>query len=161
MRPGLLVDVVDGSHRADVRFDASPGMTGTDLIWHVEFEVDARAGLWQRVTETLVGEATSNLAAYLAPEEVFTREDVPGRGKPLPDMFLLAASKMQVDASDCIVVEDSTSGIRAAQAANMDVIGYLGGGHAQSAWYREKIGEFAIPLTYTDGELLALLQGEA
>ena len=72
MRPGLLVDVVDGSHRADVRFDASPDMTGTDLIWHVEFEVDARAGLWQRVTETLVGEATSNLAAYLAPEEVFT-----------------------------------------------------------------------------------------
>jgi len=87
-------------------------------------------------------------------EQVFTREDVPGRGKPNPDMFLLAAEKMGVDTKDCVVVEDSTSGVKAAQAADMEVVGYLGGGHAQSDWYRKSIEDFGIPLTYSDTELL-------
>ena len=56
-----------------------------------------------------------------------------------------------------MVVEDSTSGIRAAVAAEMEVVGYLGGGHAQSDWYRESIAEFNIPLTYSDSELLEYL----
>ena len=88
---------------------------------------------------------------------IYTREDVPGRGKPLPDMFLLAADKMGVAPSDCVVVEDSTSGVRAAQAAQMEVVGYLGGGHAQAEWYRKNIAEFDIPLTYSDTELLGYL----
>jgi len=91
------------------------------------------------------------------PEQVFTREDVPGRGKPEPDMFLLAAKSMGVDPSDCVVVEDSTAGVRAAQAAGMEVVGFLGGGHAQSDGYREQIAEFGIPLTYSDTELLEYL----
>ena len=45
----------------------------------------------------------------------------------------------------------------AAQAADMDVVGFLGGGHAQSDWYREKISSYDIPLTYSDDELLAYL----
>ena len=36
-------------------------------------------------------------------------------------MFLLAAEKMGFEPADCVVVEDSTAGIRAAQAANMEV----------------------------------------
>tara|TARA_B110001452_G_scaffold104965_3_gene87002 strand:- start:2469 stop:3224 length:756 start_codon:yes stop_codon:yes gene_type:complete len=93
-----------------------------------------------------------------SPEQIFTREDVPGRGKPRPDMFLLAADKMGVAPSECVVVEDSTSGVRAAQAAEMEVIGFLGGGHAQSSWYRENLAAFNIPLTYSDSELLATLE---
>ena len=94
------------------------------------------------------------------PDQVFTREDVPGRGKPQPDMFLLAAEKAGAMPEDCVVIEDSTSGIMAAQAAKMDVVAYLGGGHAQAAWYREKISSFDIPLTYSDDELLAYLSGQ-
>lgn len=125
----------------------------------------------------------AGIAHVFEPEQVFTREEcvtgvepctptlhrcathcwcprarsVPGRGKPLPDMFLLAASKMGIDPSDCVVVEDSTSGIKAAQAAEMEVVGFLGGGHAQSDWYRANIDEFGIPLTYSDSELLEYL----
>jgi HAD superfamily hydrolase (TIGR01509 family) len=91
------------------------------------------------------------------PDQIFTREDVPGRGKPEPDMFLLAAQKMGVEPADCIVVEDSTAGVRAAQAANMEVVGFLGGGHAKADWYREKLASFDIPLTYSDTELLEFL----
>lgn len=41
------------------------------------------------------------------------------RGKPAPDMFLLAAEKMGVAPQDCLVYEDGQSGIDAAKAAGM------------------------------------------
>lgn len=44
------------------------------------------------------------------------------RGKPHPDPFLLAASKMGYDAKDCLVLEDSPSGIRAGVASGAAVI---------------------------------------
>lgn len=46
-----------------------------------------------------------------------------GRGKPAPDGFLKAASLLEVDASECVVVEDSTAGVQAGRAAGMRVIG--------------------------------------
>lgn len=41
------------------------------------------------------------------------------RGKPAPDPFLLAAERLGVDPADCLVVEDATSGLRAAHAAGV------------------------------------------
>ncbi len=40
------------------------------------------------------------------------------KGKPEPDTYLLAAQRLGLDASECIVFEDGTSGIMAAQRAN-------------------------------------------
>jgi HAD superfamily hydrolase (TIGR01509 family) len=51
------------------------------------------------------------------------------RGKPAPDLFLFAASRMNAHADDCLVVEDSAAGVQAAVAAGMRVIGFTGGGH--------------------------------
>ncbi len=45
-------------------------------------------------------------------------------GKPAPDVFLLAASRLQLLADECLVIEDSLLGIEAARAAGMRVIGY-------------------------------------
>jgi HAD superfamily hydrolase (TIGR01509 family) len=54
---------------------------------------------------------------------VITPEDVaPGRGKPHPDMFLLAAEKLGVPAGSCLVFEDALPGLAAAQAAGMQVV---------------------------------------
>ena len=66
-------------------------------------------------------------AAELCGVENFVRfvlgaEDY-GRGKPAPDGFLKAASMLEVDASECVVVEDSTAGVQAGRAAGMRVIG--------------------------------------
>ena len=55
------------------------------------------------------------------------------RGKPAPDLFLMAADRLGVDARRCTVVEDSPAGVRAAHAAGMRVIGFLGGSHAAPA----------------------------
>ncbi len=48
---------------------------------------------------------------------ILTTGDEVKNGKPAPDIFLLAAEKLNLDAAKCIVLEDSENGIRAAHAA--------------------------------------------
>jgi len=47
-----------------------------------------------------------------------------GKGKPEPDVFLLAAQKLGVKPKNCLVIEDSYNGIKAAQAAAMSCVAY-------------------------------------
>ena len=56
---------------------------------------------------------------------VYSADDV-ARGKPAPDLFLHAASDLGVAPARCVVVEDSPSGVAAARAAGMPVIGFAG-----------------------------------
>ena len=51
-------------------------------------------------------------------QTVVAREDVP-RHKPNPDPFLEAARRLKVDPQDCLALEDSHNGVRAAHAAGM------------------------------------------
>ncbi len=60
-------------------------------------------------------------------------------GKPAPDLFLYAAKQCNAHPDECLVIEDSTTGIKAAQAAGMKVVGFLGGSHAKNASYQSKI----------------------
>jgi HAD superfamily hydrolase (TIGR01509 family) len=59
---------------------------------------------------------------------VFSASKV-ARGKPHPDIFLHAAAQIGVPSSDCIIIEDSASGVIAGQAAGSIVIGLLAAGH--------------------------------
>ena len=52
---------------------------------------------------------------------IITPEDVE-RGKPFPDMFLLAAQRMGVPAPACLVFEDGALGWQAAKRAGMDYV---------------------------------------
>lgn len=54
-------------------------------------------------------------------ETIVTPADVQ-RGKPAPDMFLLAAERLGVAPGDCLVFEDGQSGIEGAQAAGMGTV---------------------------------------
>lgn len=49
------------------------------------------------------------------------------RSKPDPEVFLKASEYLGVEPSLCLVVEDALSGIKAAQAANMDCAAYGNG----------------------------------
>ncbi len=44
------------------------------------------------------------------------------RGKPAPDVYLETARRLGVDPADCVAIEDSSSGLRAADAAGITVI---------------------------------------
>lgn len=58
---------------------------------------------------------TSCFTATVSTEEV-------ARGKPAPDGYLEAARRLGVDPADCVAVEDSSNGLRSADAAGMRVI---------------------------------------
>lgn len=57
---------------------------------------------------------------------IFSATEV-AEGKPAPDLFLHAASRMGVLPEHCVVVEDSRFGVAAARAAGMHALGYAGG----------------------------------
>ncbi|WP_336079997.1 HAD family hydrolase [Thalassospira sp. CH_XMU1448-2] len=59
---------------------------------------------------------------------IFSAEQV-ARGKPAPDVFLLAAETCRWSPESCLVIEDSPSGVIAAKAAGMRAVGFLGGAH--------------------------------
>ena len=65
---------------------------------------------------------------HLVGPRLFTASQV-ANGKPAPDLFLFAASAMQVAPARTLVIEDSLTGVRAARAAGMAVWRFVGGSH--------------------------------
>ncbi|MGE5097711.1 MAG: HAD family hydrolase [Betaproteobacteria bacterium] len=61
---------------------------------------------------------------------LFTASEV-ARPKPAPDLFLHAARAMGASAGQSVVVEDTTTGVRAAVAAGMRVYAFAGAAHAE------------------------------
>ena len=62
--------------------------------------------------------------------------------KPAPDVFLVAAEKMCIAPSDCMVVEDAEAGVDAAIAAGMDVlaVGYASS-YKKATYSAKSLGE--------------------
>jgi HAD superfamily hydrolase (TIGR01549 family) len=54
---------------------------------------------------------------------IVSSEEVP-HSKPEPDIFLETAERLNVDPANCIVIEDSTNGVKAAVKAGMQCIGF-------------------------------------
>lgn len=64
--------------------------------------------------------------------QVFSAEDV-ARGKPAPDLHLLACRRMGVAPEEALVVDDSVSGIRGARAADIRAVGFVRYAHDREA----------------------------
>ena len=71
-------------------------------------------------------------AGLSVPEVAVTAESV-AASKPAPEGFLTAAGLLQAPVDECVVFEDSATGIGAARAAGMRVIGVGRSAHAHGA----------------------------
>ena len=72
------------------------------------------------------------------------------KGKPEPDLFLLAAKTMGYKPEDCIVIEDSIAGLTAAIKANMTPIAFTGSDICQNNAYKNKVKELGIKYIFDD-----------
>lgn len=72
--------------------------------------------------------ATTGIAHHFG-DRVHAAGDPGLRPKPWPDLYLAAAAKAGIDITDCLVVEDSASGVRAGVAAGARVLGFTGTAH--------------------------------
>ena len=73
-----------------------------------------------------LAEIADEFQASVSSEEV-------AAGKPAPDVYLEAARRLVVEASDCAAIEDSTNGIRSANAAGMAVVAVPNGDYPPEA----------------------------
>lgn len=90
---------------------------------------------YDHVTRSL---ASTGMDVHFDYDKIFSASMVKN-GKPMPDLFLHAANQCQANPKNCIVIEDSVVGIRAAKAANMSVVAFLGGLHAKNGSYGDRI----------------------
>ena len=86
----------------------------------------ASSGSHQRMRVTL---GRTRLYERFAPN-IFSSSQVVN-GKPAPDLFLFAASQMNVAPERCLVIEDSVPGVAGGRAAGMAVLGFHGGSHCR------------------------------
>lgn len=103
-----------------------------------------------KLEKTRLSLGLTGLRRLFADEAIFSAYTVP-RGKPHPDLFLHAAAAMGAEPLACVVVEDTPSGVAAAAAAGMRVLGYTADSDAPAL-----LRAGAEPLA-TMGELSRLL----
>jgi trehalose/maltose hydrolase-like predicted phosphorylase/beta-phosphoglucomutase-like phosphatase (HAD superfamily) len=78
------------------------------------------------------------------------------RGKPDPAIFLAAAAQLGIRPDSCVVVEDATSGVKAAKAGNMAALGVARLGDEQLL---ADAGADLVVVTLDDVSLRALAEG--
>ena len=79
-------------------------------------------------------------------QAVVTGEDVT-RGKPDPQVFMLAAERLGVEPPQCVVIEDAPAGIIAAGAAGMISVALLSRGRSRHDFIEERPTRFIQSLS--------------
>jgi beta-phosphoglucomutase len=104
---------------------ALDGLTLRDLLPGV---LDLLLAAEKRHWKVAIGSSSLNAATVLdriGITDLFdaVADGTTGSPKPAPDIFLAAARMLEVEPAACVVVEDAASGVEAALAAGMRVIG--------------------------------------
>jgi HAD superfamily hydrolase (TIGR01509 family) len=107
--------------RARIVKDGVPLKPGVEQILQEARRLDLRVALGTS-SRAVYAHAMLWLAGIVEHFHVLVTRDLVQAGKPAPDIFLKAASLLHNEPEDCLVLEDSPNGIKAAQAARMRVI---------------------------------------
>jgi HAD superfamily hydrolase (TIGR01509 family) len=129
MLPGLDEQAVAraAARQMDLQYDDLSDVVAAPGAHALLAALDRLALPWAVVTSADVRLARARLSAAGIPEPplLVTVEDV-RVGKPDPEGYLLAAARLGVDPSRCLVVEDAGPGVEAGRAAGMTVAGLRG-----------------------------------
>ena len=100
----------------------------TVLHYKGKYKLSVASGADRFKVETnirAIGLDVDDFDAVMAGDDILANGEVV-KNKPDPEIFMTAAQKCGAACHECVVVEDSVSGIRAAKAAGMKIIGLLG-----------------------------------
>jgi len=109
-----------------------PAMPGVDRLLAALSEADFALAVGSSGPPENVDVVLDRLHARPLFGAVVTGMDVT-RGKPDPQVFLLAAERLGVPAARCAVIEDAPAGVAAAHAAGMASVGLLSTGRTRQA----------------------------
>jgi HAD superfamily hydrolase (TIGR01509 family) len=130
-----LIELAQASYRKVLHADGVPHKPGLlDFVRFLDEHGIPRAVATSTSTE--LARHTLQHAHVLQHFEIVVGGDQVSRGKPEPDIFLEAASRLGYLPEDCVVLEDSGPGVRAAVAAGMRPI-LIPDGREPSADVRE------------------------
>ena len=131
------------ARKTDVFLDSlSAGVPVMPGLWALLSAVKARGLPWGVATSTprSVAEVILGKLGVVGRYTALACGDEVARGKPAPDIFLLAAKRLGVAPVACLALEDSAAGCAAAAAAGMRVIavgeGAMTDGAAFASAYR-------------------------
>ncbi len=123
--PGDFWERFDAARRSAFEMSLKPVAGAAETVSAVQaLGIRTCVASQGRLSKTELTLGLTGLRGLFAEEERFSAYSVP-RGKPFPDLFLHAAAQIGVPAHDCLVVEDTPSGMRAAIAAGMPVVAYV------------------------------------
>ena len=109
-------------HQAIKEAQTLPVIKGFHRFLHEITQEVNKIGLYSCAVRSEINVCLEKLSLDPMPFEIIiTAEDVKKR-KPYSDGYLLAAQKLEIAPTKCVVIEDSPTGIAAAKAAGMHVI---------------------------------------
>ena len=127
--------------------DDFPEMAGANELIDALIADGFKVGVGSSGPPENVELALSKLGRTERFEAAVTGRDVT-KGKPDPEVFLTAASRLEIEPRWCAVIEDAKPGIAAARAAKMLAIGFLSTGHTpadfeNAHWMVKSLGELS------------------
>ena len=103
------------------RVDRLPMLPGVHEVLDAARAAGWRVGMATGQRRPRLDEHLARLGLVGRFDAIVTRGEV-AQGKPAPDIYLAAAARLGVEPADCLALEDSLPGCRAALAAGMRVI---------------------------------------
>jgi beta-phosphoglucomutase len=118
-----------------------PGVRGLLVAIHESGGTQAIGSSAPRANLDLILDLTGTKSLFGA---VIAMEDT-ARGKPDPEVFLMAARRLEVPPERCVVLEDAPVGVQAARAGGMRSVGVTFVGHHSAATLQEAGADLVVP----------------